>query len=164
MKILILALGNDLAGEDIAGFLVADKLLKALDDDLKRDVNVIKSSETGFKLIDYLLDHHHIIIIDSMISDKSGEIIRVSTHKFRSIRSIPSLHMAGIPDLIYYIERLGIKRPDVEIYTITIKDTNLGAKVSKPVLDAVDRLFKLILKRVYELLSINNTDRSHLGS
>ena len=152
-KILILALGNDIMGDDIAGFLVADRLLEVLKDGCKDKVDVIKTSESGLKLIDYLINNYeYVIIVDSIVGDDIGEIVKIKFSRRNKFVS-SSMHWIGIPDLIRLLKELGITPPPIEIYGIVISKPKLGNPVSDEVIDSVDRLVEIIRERIKEIIA-----------
>ncbi len=153
MRILILALGNDIAGEDIAGFIVADILERLIPNDFKDSIDIIKCIESGVKLMDYILrGYDHIIIIDSILSNARGEIIKIKPSDMKTIGRIRSPHYMGIPDILKFLEYLGVSIPSISIYAITIKDISFGAKVSNDVLEACRKLAGIILEEVSNML------------
>ncbi|MDW8035743.1 MAG: hydrogenase maturation protease, partial [Candidatus Korarchaeum sp.] len=85
MKILVLALGNELFGDDAAGFLVADELSQRLRESLN-SVEIIKSSESGLWLLDYFLSGYDLIIlVDSILGSEAGELVRVDPSSLRQV-------------------------------------------------------------------------------
>jgi len=149
--ILVLCLGNDILGDDIAGFLVADEVKKIIPEKYLDHIDIIKTSESGFKIIDYLIGYKHVIIVDSMLDDKAGEIIRIPLEKL-PMKIGPSLHWMGIPEIIRYFDDTGLERPNIEIYAIVIRDIGFGDKVNEDVSKASKRLAMIIKKRLDILL------------
>jgi hydrogenase maturation protease len=152
MKILVLALGNDLMGDDIAGFLVADELMKRLPPEIKKHVDIVKTIESGFKLIDYFtMEYDHIYVIDSIIGDEIGKIYKVlvndvSTYKY------PSLHWMGIPHIISMLRETLDRLPDIEIYGIVIGNIEIGSKADEKVFDAAMRLSDMLIDEIRSAL------------
>jgi len=151
MRVLILALGNELFGDDCAGFLVADELLSKMPKNLK-SIDVIKTSESGIKLLDYfMMDYDYVILIDSIIGDRVGEIVMIEPGSPRRAVA-PSPHYYGIPEILNLLEELNEKIPVVKIYGITINKPDIGSPVSEGVRSAARILAELILAELIELL------------
>ncbi len=153
MKALVLALGNDILGDDAVGFLVADKLEELLSDELRSRVDIVKSSQAGFYLLDYfLMGHDRVIVIDSIIGSKPGEIVEIDLEDLRPALA-PSPHYSGLPEILSLLENLDSPTPDVEIYAITINEPHIGTDISEPVKEASEKLARMLNERLRELLS-----------
>ena len=154
MKILVLALGNDLFGDDAVGFLVAENLIRLLSDISMRDsVEILKSHETGFKLLDYIIsDYDHVILVDSILGEEPGRIVKASPESFKKTIAF-SPHYSGIPEVLELLEELDVKTPEVEIYAIEIKNTELGSSMSEEVLNSAIELARILKSRIVQLLS-----------
>ena len=150
--ILVLCLGNDILGDDVAGFLVADKLREIIPEKYLNNIDIVKTSESGFKIIDYITGYKHVIIVDSILGDKAGEIIKIPLEKL-SMKIGPSPHWMGIPEIIKYFDETGLERPNIEIYAIVIKNISFGDKVSEEIIKASRDLAMIIKKRLETLLN-----------
>lgn len=152
MKILVLALGNELFGDDIAGFLVADELSQRIPENLD-SVKIIKSSESGPRLLDYfLLDYDLIVLVDSIVSSEAGKLIRVDPGSL-SRAVAPSPHYYGIPEILSLLRELNERVPEVKIYCITINNQCLGSPASEEVRAAARKLAEVISSEISQLLS-----------
>jgi len=152
MRILVLALGNDILGDDAVGLLVADKLERLLPEELRSGVDIVKSSQAGFYLLDYfLMEHDRVIVVDSIIGPESGKIVKIDPDSLKPA-SAPSPHYSGLPEIFSLLEKLGSPIPDVEIYAITINEPHIGADISEPVKEASEKLANMLILRLKELL------------
>lgn len=152
MRILVLALGNELFGDDAVGFLVADNLIPLISG-MGDSINVIKSHEVGLKLLDYfLLEYDHVILVDSILGDEPGRITKISPDSLGRATSF-SPHYAGIPEMLELMRELGVELPEIEIYAIEIKNADLGSKLSDKVKISAEKLAQLIRDRIFLLLS-----------
>ncbi|ACB07866.1 hydrogenase maturation protease [Candidatus Korarchaeum cryptofilum] len=149
MRILVLALGNDLFGDDAVAFLVADEISSSLPED---SVNVIKSSESGLHLLDYfLMGYDHIILVDSIVGEEVGRIVQIDPKSLR--RSLaPSPHYSGLPEILALLDEIGEDLPEVEIYAIVIREPSLGSPISDDVKVAAKKLAEILLERISQIL------------
>jgi len=155
MKILILALGNDLMGDDIAGFLVADELMKKLPLETKKNVDIVKTIESGFKLIDYFtMDYDIIYIIDSIIGNDIGRIYKISV-KSDYTYGAPSPHWMGIPQVMSILRETLNRLPKIKIYGIVIGRIEIGSNADDRVVRAAIKLSNILVKEIRSLLGTN---------
>ena len=154
IRILVLALGNDLLGDDAAGFLVAEAIERLLPNELRNRVDVTKSSRAGFYLLDYLLEgHDRVLIVDSVIGEPPGEIARIDLRSLRPAPA-PSPHYSGLPEVLEILSSVTGRKPEVEIYAIKIREPEIGSEVSDEVRAAAGRLALILLQRIREILGV----------
>ena len=153
MKILILALGNDILGDDSAGYIAVDKLSSNLNRFLKNKINIVKTAAMGLYLLDYFLSgYDHVIIVDSIVSDEEGMIYKIPVESLKPAIA-PSPHYSGIPEILSLLEGLDYKKPHIHIYAITIREPEIGGEVSRKVIAAAEALSKIILDEINIILS-----------
>lgn len=158
MKILVLALGNDILGDDSAGYIVADKLSSNINSCLKNKVDIVKTAETGLYLFDYfLLDYDYVIIIDSVVSNEEGRVYNIPIEALKPATA-PSPHYSGIPEILGLLEGLDYKKPYIYIYAITIREPEIGGDVSKKVVKAAETLAKIILNQLSSFLTVSDCE------
>lgn len=119
-RILILALGNDIMGDDAAGLIAARELKK----EFGGDVDIFEVSSAGFSLIDVLEGYRKLLILDSIPSSGTygGSIVELKKEDL-SGQSPLSPHYVGIPELLELAARLGIKFPyEFKALAIEIKE------------------------------------------
>lgn len=107
-RILVLGLGNDIAGDDAVGLLAARRLREVL----PADVEVQESAEAGLALLDYVAGYDSVLILDAVSSTDlpEGEILEYAPENLRPVLS-PSPHYAGLPDLARVARLHGIPYP-----------------------------------------------------
>ncbi len=118
-KILVLALGNDIMGDDGAALEAAGLLEKEFAD----EIDIFKISSAGFMLLDLLEGYEKVIIIDTILATgEPGKMREISMEEL-SGRLSPSPHYAGLPEVIQLANRLEIKFPEeIRIFVIEISE------------------------------------------
>jgi hydrogenase maturation protease len=119
-KTVILALGNDILGDDGVGFYAARELRQKLDG----KVDVEESGEAGLALLELLEGYDHALIIDAILTGTRppGTVIRFDRDDFRKVIG-PSPHYAGLPEVLAMAERLGIEFPsEIGILAMEVED------------------------------------------
>ncbi len=107
-KILVLALGNDIMGDDGAALEAADLLEK----EFAGEIDIFKVSSAGFMLLDILEGYEKVLILDTILAATEPGNFRELTLSELSGRLSESPHYAGLPEVINLAEKLGIKFPD----------------------------------------------------
>ncbi|MBI2839867.1 MAG: hydrogenase maturation protease [Acidobacteria bacterium] len=119
MKTLVLALGNDILGDDGAGPAAA-RLLRPT---LPAEVDVIESSEAGLALLEYIEGYDRVLLLDAVVTGRCapGTVIELSPDELEKIVS-PSPHYAGIPEVLEMGRRLGLKMPgEIRILALEVE-------------------------------------------
>ena len=119
-NILLLALGNDILGDDAAGLVASRELRKQF----HGQIDIVETSIAGFALLDYLAGYEKVLILDSMVgTDHSqGSVRELTVKAFRS-QAFSSPHYVGLMDVIELAERLEIDFPkDIRILVIEVSD------------------------------------------
>jgi hydrogenase maturation protease len=118
-KILLLALGNDIMGDDGAALEAADELYKLY----AGKIDIFKVSSAGFMLLDLLEGYDKVIILDTILSSGEPGGFRELTLEELSGRLSESPHYAGLPEVINLAKKLEIKFPEeIKIFVIEIED------------------------------------------
>ena len=147
MRTLVLGLGNDLAGDDAIGPLVARSLRRELDG----VADVVESSASGMALIEVFAGYDRAVVIDSHRTgrDPPGTVTEMSLADVGRVVA-PSVHHAGLPELAAVAERLGLTFPSQTcVFAIEVEDPySLGAGLSEPVASAADGLADLVRERL----------------
>ena len=118
--VLILALGNDLLGDDA----VALRAARALQRRDMRGIDILESGEAGFALLERITDYERVFVIDAMYTrcHPVGTVVYLSDHDFDETES-PSPHYAGLPDLRRLAEAMNIPYPrEIEIIAMEVGD------------------------------------------
>lgn len=144
---LVLGLGNELAGDDAVGLLVAREVRRIAD----ADVEVVESSASGLALIELLAGYSRAIVVDSILTgrDAPGTITEMGMDEVGRVVA-PSVHHAGLAELAAASERLGLTFPScTRVFAVEVVDPyTLGAPLSEPVAAAIPEL----VHRVRDLL------------
>lgn len=138
---LLLALGNDLLGDDAVA-LVAARNVK---EEFIHRLEVVESIEAGIILMDLMAGYKRALLLDSIISGDSppGSIKEYSREDFSRVVA-PSLHYAGLPEVFNLARLLGIDFPEeIRILTMEIEDPyHFGAELSPAVKQALPEYVK----------------------
>lgn len=118
-KILVLALGNDIMGDDGAA-LAAAKILR---NEFGSVIDIFEVASAGFMLLDLMEGYDKVIIIDTILSNNiPGNIRELSLEELTS-RHTNSPHYAGLPEIIGLAKKLELNFPDeVRIIVMEITD------------------------------------------
>lgn len=116
-SILLLALGNDIIGDDGVALTAARALKKTFGDEL----DVLETTEAGIGLIDILAPYERVLLLDSIESGDlpAGAVREFAREDFHRVLG-PSPHYAGLPEVIALSHKLGINFPS-EFRVLAIK-------------------------------------------
>ena len=116
-SILLLALGNDIMGDDGVAFAAAGALRRTFG----AEVDVVETSEAGIGLIDRLSPYDRVLLLDSIETgdQPAGTVLELSTEDFDKVLG-PSPHYAGLPEVIELARALGMDFPS-ELLVLAIK-------------------------------------------
>lgn len=107
-KVLLLALGNDILGDDGIGLCAA----RALKDELEGLVDVVETGEAGLALMELMEGYDRAVIVDAIMTGQhpAGTVLELDPAALRKVVA-PSPHYAGLPEVITLAERLGVVFP-----------------------------------------------------
>ncbi|MDA8130932.1 MAG: hydrogenase maturation protease [Elusimicrobia bacterium] len=107
-KPLVLALGNDMLGDDGVAFHAAVALREEFGD----RADILPTGEAGLPLLDHMAAYRRVLILDAAYTGlcPPGTILRWDREDFRRCVA-PSQHAAGLPQLLDLAERLGLEFP-----------------------------------------------------
>ena len=120
MKSLLLALGNDLLGDDGVGLAAARELKK----ELLKDIDVIETSESGLVLMELMAGYDHVLLLDAILTGSHcpGTILEFKPEDFQRTVA-PSPHYAGLPEVLELAAQLQIPFPkDIQILAIEVEN------------------------------------------
>lgn len=147
MRTLVLGLGNEIAGDDAVGILVA----RAVREQVDGAVDVVESSASGLALIEVFAGYDRAIVVDSILTGRNppGTITEMGLMEVGRVVA-PSLHHAGLPELAAVAARLGLTFPlQTRVLAVEVVDPyTLGAPLSEPVVGAIDELVRRVLDQV----------------
>jgi hydrogenase maturation protease len=147
VRVLVLGLGNDMAGDDAVGVLVARTVRRSVAG--KADVR--ESSASGMALIEVFAGYDRAVVIDSVRTgrDPPGTVTELPLAGIGPVVA-PSLHHAGLPELAAVAERLGLGFPaETRVLAVEVIDPyTFGGSLSKPVADAVGEAAVRVLDHI----------------
>jgi hydrogenase maturation protease len=147
MRTLVLGLGNELAGDDAVGVLVARALYVELDG----VADVVESSAAGLALIEVFAGYDRAIVIDSIVTGRNppGTITEMGLLDVGRVVA-SSLHNAGLPELAAVAARLGLGFPSqTVVFAVEVVDPyTFGVGLSEPVAGAVEGLVERVRAQV----------------
>jgi hydrogenase maturation protease len=105
---LVLALGNDILGDDGVAFAAARSLAAEFGD----AVEVVMTGEAGLALVEFLAERDHALLLDAMVTGRHppGTVVAMTAGDFRRVLA-PSPHYAGLPEVFDLGARLGLPMP-----------------------------------------------------
>jgi hydrogenase maturation protease len=119
-KILLLALGNDLLGDDGVAWSAA----RLIEPSVQGRVDVVATAEAGLALLEPMTGYERVLILDAVTSGESrpGAVREFSPTYFPPIQS-PSPHYAGLPEVVRLAGELGLPFPrDIRLLAMEIED------------------------------------------
>jgi hydrogenase maturation protease len=120
--ILVLALGNDIMGDDAAGLVAA----RELKEEFGGVIDIFEVASAGFGLIDILEGYKKVLIVDSIpaAQGSEGNILELSEEDFpKQVAWSP--HYVGLPEIIAVAKKLDMEFPD-EIKILVLEIADLG--------------------------------------
>ena len=138
-RILLLALGNDLLGDDGVGLEAARQIAGQVDG----SVDVVETGEAGLALLELMEGYERALLIDSVVTGRHppGTVIEFSPEDLRKVVA-PSPHYAGLPEVMEMAHRLQIPFPQhIRILAMEVLnpcDFRIG--FSEPVQEALPQL------------------------
>jgi len=147
VRTLVLGLGNELAGDDAVGVLVA----RAAQPELDGVADVVESAASGLALIEVLAGYERAIVVDSIVTGRRppGSITEMGLEDVGRVVA-PSLHHAGLAELAAVTGRLGLGFPSsTRVLAVEVVDPyTFGAAPSEPVAAAVPELVRRVREQV----------------
>ena len=101
----ILCLGNDLLGDDSLGSMVAEHIRPFA----SPEAEVVSSPETGFHLLDYVLNTRRLVVIDT-VRTSTAPAGTIYVFRDGDLKSLPggSPHYVGLYEVLALARRLGL--------------------------------------------------------
>jgi len=147
MRTLVLGLGNELAGDDAVGVLVA----RAVRKNVSGAADVVETSASGLALLEIFAGYDRAVVVDSVRTGRNppGTVTELGLDEVGRVVA-PSLHHAGLPELAAVAERLGLGFPaETRVLAVEVLDPyTMGTKLSEPVASAVDELARRVRDQV----------------
>lgn len=141
-QIRILCLGNELLADDAFGLAAAEELRKRLP-----DMEVVFTTEAGFRLIDYLSDAELLVVVDSIQTTTvpPGTLLVVRNADITS-QSAPSPHYVGLFETLQLARKLLLPVPE-EVIILAVEAVDcmtLGGEMHAAVKSAVGLVVELV--------------------
>jgi hydrogenase maturation protease len=118
--VLVLALGNDVLGDDGAGPAAAQSLRERYGE----LVDIVESGEAGLALLEILEGYERALLLDAILTGTAepGTVLSFRPEAFRRVVA-PSPHYAGLPEVFDLARRLEVSLPrEIEVLAIEVKD------------------------------------------
>ncbi len=143
MRSLVLGLGNEIAGDDAVGILVA----RAIREEAQGRADVVESSASGIALIEVLAGYDRAVIVDAIRTGKHppGTITEIPLERVGRVVA-PSLHHAGLPEMAAVAEKLGLTFPaETRVIAVEVVDPyTIGTPLSEPAAAAIGEVVRRI--------------------
>ena len=140
-RALVLAMGNDLLGDDAVG-LHAARMLRCV---APGHVDVVETGEAGFALLEFMHCYDHVLILDAIqtLECQPGSILRYSREDFTALLH-PSPHYAGLPDLERLARQSGLHFPThIAILAMEVEEMrHIGEELSPAVASALQHFVR----------------------
>jgi hydrogenase maturation protease len=141
-RCLLLALGNDILGDDGVG-LAAARLLK---EEFQEAVDIVETFGAGLALIKLLEGYDQALLLDTIFTGVAppGTILEFCREDFQKAEA-PSAHYVGLPEVLRQAESLGIEFPqDLRILALEVENpfefhAGLGPSTRGALPDYLDR-------------------------
>jgi hydrogenase maturation protease len=150
----ILCLGNDILADDALGFLVADYLRESA----SPEIDIVSSAESGFHLLDHILDVHTLVVIDTVKTGLAppGTIYQLRPDEMQVVIG-GSPHYIGLSETLALARRLNLPvANNVLILAVECSDClAVGGEMSPAVRAAIPPL----LGELRRLLATNCVSR-----
>lgn len=136
---LLLALGNDILGDDGVAFYAA----RILGEDFGATIDIEESAEAGLALMELMEGYRRVLLMDAIVTGQHqpGTVVEFSQGDFRRVIA-PSPHYAGLPEVLALAERIGIEFPsEFRILAMEVVDPyTLSEELTEPVEQALPDL------------------------
>ncbi|MFA6002984.1 MAG: hydrogenase maturation protease [Elusimicrobiota bacterium] len=143
---MVLALGNDILGDDGVGFHAA----RSLGTEFPEGVDVVETGEAGLALLDHLEGYDRAVIVDAIATGRCapGTVLTWRAEDFRDMVA-PSPHFAGLPELFHLAQRVGMHFPqDIRVIALEVADPTVFRETLTPQAQAALPAFVAEARRV----------------
>jgi len=143
ISLRVLCLGNELLADDSLGSLVAEHIRQFA----PAGVEVLSTPEAGFHLLDYVLNVHRLVVVDTLMTGTSppGTIYAFHEHELKAIPG-GSPHYVGLHETLALARQLGLPVAE-EIFFLAVEAADcstLGGEMDPAVMAAVPVLVNLV--------------------
>ena len=129
---MIISLGNEILGDDAAGFIIGDKLGELLKTENHR------MNSISLDMLDLMTDGQNLIIIDTVcVPDKEiGLVFRYDIDEFDKYIHLTSPHTINVPTMLKLAGLYGNVPEKIYLYGINIENKLVFSESLTPVLEA----------------------------
>lgn len=149
MRVLVIALGNPLLGDEGVGLRALQALASAAD--LPPSVELLDGGTAGLSLVPRLRSATRVLVLDAVSAGRPpGTVVRLEgTALVREGLGKMSAHEIGLEDILS-ASRLSGGPEEVVILGLEPESLRLGVGLSAPVENAVERLVAAALHQIRE--------------
>lgn len=135
--VLVLALGNSLAGDDAAGLELAT--LAAADPDISSHAEVIHAGTDIFRHAHLLAGRHRVVLVDAALKSGGGVAIRLLSHPLPTAERRPNAHALDPVAAVQLLRSVIPELAAAEIWWLLIElpSVALGVGLSPAARDAL---------------------------
>ena len=143
ITVRVLCLGNELLADDSLGNVVAEHIRQFA----PPDVEVISTPESGFHLLDYVLNIRRLVVVDTVVTGTSppGTICAFQDHELKAVPG-GSPHYVGVYETLALARQLGLPvAEEVVFLAVEAADcSTLGGVMHSAVLAAIPPLINMV--------------------
>lgn len=143
-KGLILGVGNSLMGDEGVGCQTVQYLEKK---GAFPDFDYLDGGTGGFHLMEHLINHDPVILIDATLDDRpEGTVRLIKPSGYRDFPSTMSTHEIGLKDLITSLTLIN-KLPNMFLIAVSVKDyARLSLDLTDKIADTFPKIEQAIRK------------------
>ncbi len=143
VTVRVLCLGNDLLADDSLGSVVAERIRQFA----SADVEVLSTPEAGFHLLDYVLNVHCLVVVDTVVTGTAppGTIYAFQDHELKAVPG-GSPHYIGLYETLNLARTLGLPVAE-EVFFLAVEAANcstLGGEMDPAVLAVIPALVSMV--------------------
>lgn len=148
-RALVIGIGSPIISDDAIGIRVAEEIMR-LD---MPNVDVEEASVSGLDMIEKMLDHDRVIIVDAIVTKQlePGEVVVLTPDIFSSSVHGTNPHETNIATALELGRRLEPERFPKEIFFVAIEALNT-IDISEEMTPPVKAALPVAVKKVLELL------------
>ena len=139
----VLCLGNELLTDDSLGSVIAEHIGQFA----PADVDVLSTPEAGFHLLDYVLNVHRLVVVDTVVTDTAppGTIYAFHDHELGAVPG-GSPHYVGLYETLALARLLGLPVAE-EVFFLAVEAADcstLGGEMNFAVRAAIPALLNMV--------------------
>jgi hydrogenase maturation protease len=143
ITVRVLCLGNELFADDSLGNTVAEHIREFA----PPDVEVISTPESGFHLLDYVLNIRRLVVVDTVVTGTSppGTVYAFQDHELKAVPG-GAPHYVGLYETLALARQLGLPvAEEVSFLAVEAADlSTLGGVMHSAVLAAIPPLINMV--------------------